>query len=466
MKRNTLYIVLLSLFIVLVLLFKFMSPHKFSWKPTYDKNSKEPFGCYVFDDIVSSSVYDYSVVNKTFYQIIKEDSTISRRSFLLTEDLLLFDETDIEYLYKLIHLGNQIMICSEDYPQILKDTLNFNVEYDKFFSFFGYLNNEAFVRDSIFLGTDTPNPEHKFEVYPRLRPTNLTEGKVIHRYLSDSVPFGLNSFDTDGHFSDNKYISNNQPLASINCDSMKILAWNNKNKPLAIRMYIGKGELFIISTPLMFTNYGMLDRNNASYAFRLLSYMKNKPLIRIESYGKHSNIRKTPLQYILSEASLQWATYFIMVLIISFIFFSAKRRQRIIPVINIPTNRSIEFMQLISNLYYQKQDDKQNDLEILKIRYNYFCTEVKNLTGIDLRKNTQTESDYRQLIKKTNLDIDFIPDTLKGIQKSLSQPGASSVRLSIHVNRINRILENLRDKENYDIKRKKHIKTMKKLTIK
>ena len=410
MKGSRLYMMMLLAFIVLVFIFEYMSPHKFSWNPTYDKNDKEPFGSYVFDDIMSSSVDNYSVANKTFYQILNEDSTISQHAFLLTEGRLQFTETDIEYLYRLIHLGNQIMICTGNFPYNLEDTLRFEVGYGEYFPSFIKYVSETPVRDSIFFGTDTLNYEQLYEVYPQMHPVSLVTGKTkVYEFMP------------------------------INCDSMEVLVCNNKNEPLVIRAFIGKGEIFLVSTPLMFTNYGMLDRSNASYAFRLLSYMKSKPLMRIEAYGDHNKNNKTPLRYILSEPPLRWAIYFAMALLLSFMFFAAKRRQRVIPVVNTPSNRSIEFMQLISNLYYQKH----NNTEILKMKYNYFCAEVKNLTGVDLRENIPTESDYRRLTEKTGLEIDFIRDLMKNIQMSFYRSEVSDIELKQYINDMNKILKQL-----------------------
>ena len=477
MRGSRLYMILLFAFIVLVFIFEYMSPHKFSWNPTYDKNDKEPFGCYVFDDIMSSSIDNYSVVDKTFYQIFSEDSTITQHSFLLVENYLPFSETDIEYLYKLIHLGNRVMICSDSYPHILRDTLKFEISYDGYYRSYRFFINEAKLRDSIFFGTDTLNPERIFEVYPQLHPVSLIAGMTRWDYVPDSteneIPVDYDSLIIDEEFYDNEdisdmqddnYSSNDENLEidkmldsvkdesyktshistfiPINCDSAEVLVWNNNNEPLVIRTFIGKGEILLVSTPLMFTNYGMLDGNNASYAFRLLSYMKDMPLIRIEAYGNHGSNKNTPLRYILSEPPLRWAIYFAMVLLISFMFFATKRRQRVIPVVNAPPNRSIEFMQLISNLYYQKH----NNLEILKMKHNYFCIEVKSFIGIDLRENIPTESDFLRLVEKTGLEKYFISNLLKNIQMSFYRSEVSDIELKQYIDGMNEILKELKIK--------------------
>ena len=431
MKGSRIYMILLFLFLVIVFLFEYMSPHIFVWKPTYDKNDKEPFGSYVFDDIASSSVENYSVVNKTFYQIIQDDPSVTRHAFLLTEQALPFNLTDIESLYKLIHQGNQVMLCTEKFPDSLKDTLYFETKIGGYLQSLDIYVQKQNERDSIFFGTDTLNPERIYKVYPHIHAVNIIPGKS--GIISDEEASD-NTFEDDG-----SSIEIQNKTMPINCDSMEVLVWNDENKPLVLRVFIGEGEIFLVSTPLMFTNYGLLDGDNATYAFRLLSYMKGKPLIRIEAYGDHSGNSQSPLRYLLSEPPLRWAVYFSMILIMLFMVFAAKRRQRIIPVVNAPPNKTLEFMSLISNLYFQKH----NNEEILRMKHTYFCAEIKRFTGIDLQENTPNEQDNKRLIEKTGLEMIFISGLLKNIRMALYRSEVDDIRLKQYVDGMNCILKAL-----------------------
>jgi hypothetical protein len=225
------------------------------------------------------------------------------------------------------------------------------------------------------------------------------------------------------------------------CDSTEILVWDKEGNPLVIRAFIGKGEIFLVSTPLMFTNYNILDGNNASYVFRLLSYMKDKPLIRIEAYGNHSDEPQTPLRYIISEPPLRWAIYSIIILLILFMIFTAKRRQRVIPVVESPPNRTLGFMQLISNLYYQNHDNS----EILKMKHQYFCSEVKSLIGIDLQDGIANESDYIRLAEKTGTDVEDISTLLKNIQRCISYSDTDDAQLKENIDKMNELLLKIRN---------------------
>ena len=405
MKGSRLYLLFLLTFLIIVFIIQLSAPHKFVWKPTFDKYDKEPFGSYVFDDVLSSSIDDYSVIDKTFYQIFQEDSVSEGRAFLLTERRPGLSEIDIEMLYKIIHLGNQVMICSENFSYWLEDTLHINTSFDNYMAF--NVNNitDNKVRDSIFFGTDTLNPIKIFEVFPQVHPVFLI------------------------------------PDTSKCChDSIEVLVWDHHYKPLVVRAFLGKGELFLVSTPLMFTNFGLLDGDNASYAFQLLSYMKDKPLMRIEAYGIHSEKPQTPLRYILSEMPLRWATYTGMALLLLFMAFTVKRRQRVIPMLKTNPNRSLGFIQLISNLYYQKHDN----FEILKMKYKFFCADVKNLIGVELYDQVPCESDYDRLNEKTGMEKDFINRLLQNIRYAIYTDRVVDLQLKQYIDGMNEILRSLK----------------------
>jgi hypothetical protein len=418
MKGNQLYIAVIVVFIILVFLFELAAPQKFNWKPTYDKYDREPFGSYVFDDVLSSSIDDYRVVNKTFFQIWEEDSAAAPKAFLLTENRFDFSGTDINHLFKLLYNGNQIMICTDYLPRSLQDTLNIvdieNLEHT--YSLERYLENNQKQRDSIFLVTDTLGNKKIYEVYPFVHPSTIRIGKWEKSYNKDTTYYNKDTVYSDNypknalkHDSikiDSSYSTQWRPMKS---DSVDTLANNKHGRTLAVKIPVGKGELFIVSTPLMFTNFGILDDQNAAYIFGLLSHMKGKPFVRIEAYGNHDEKPAIPLRYLLITPPLRWAVYTAILLILLFMIFTAKRRQRIIPVVETPPNRTLGFIQLISSLFYSRHDNA----EILKTKYSVFCSVIKQKTGVDLLDNKHDDSHFSRLAEKIGMPEDEIKQLIK-----------------------------------------------------
>ena len=415
-KGGFIFWALLLTFLIGVFLFQYNTPKKFIWSPTYSQYDKQPFGSYVFDDVVSSSVDDYQLVNQTFYQLYleysdyywdlddeytedetepyasaegfaeDEDTVIplpedERIAILVTEESASFSWTDVDALLELVKQGHQVMLCLSSFPAVLCDSLCFSTEYNAYLSlrYIEQYAKEGNQRDSLFLGTDSLHPEQIYAVYPHLHPIYLKEGYRYYSWEEDTT----------------------RAADKIRCDSLETIVRNKENQPVVMRLFIGAGELFLVTTPLMFTNYGILDGDNGSYAFQLLSYMKGRPLIRLESYGINNQPSQTPLRYFLEQPPLRWAIYMAMILLIVFMIFTAKRRQRVIPVVRPPTNQTLRFTQLIGNLYYQKK----NYQDMVRKKYLYFCTEIKRLNGLNLQSDEPDEELCRRLSEKMGQDV-------------------------------------------------------------
>ena len=175
----------------------------------------------------------------------------------------------------------------------------------------------------------------------------------------------------------------------------------------------GKGEIILVSTPLLFTNYGVLDGDNATYLFRLLSRMKNLPVVRTAAYQQGiEQLQETPLRYFLSQRPLRWAIYLTMIAILLFMIFSAKRRQRAIPVIPEPENRSLEFTKLIGTLYYQKNDHAN----LVHKKFTYFAEELRREVQVDIEEVTDDEYSFLKIAQKTGMDVEVIGKFIREIR--------------------------------------------------
>ncbi len=65
----------------------------------------------------------------------------------------------------------------------------------------------------------------------------------------------------------------------------------------------GKGEVILASTPLLFTNYGVLDGKNAAISF-CSSQMGGFPIVRTEGYMKETaQVQKSPFRYLFAAAA-------------------------------------------------------------------------------------------------------------------------------------------------------------------
>ena len=166
------------------------------------------------------------------------------------------------------------------------------------------------------------------------------------------------------------------------------------NKPIFIKLKIGKGYLYIHTIPEAFYNESLFIEKGFEYAQSVLSNLpkghylwhdhtnKYDPL---EDFNPNTNSnsennslknRESPIQYILKDPNLRWSYLLLLATIFIYIIFKSKRKQRIIPAIEPNKNSSLEFVNTVSKLYLNQDKHykfivhyKQSFLNFIKTKY-------------------------------------------------------------------------------------------------
>lgn len=456
MKGNIKFILFIVILFAIAFAIEQSLPRKFTWSPTFSRYDKEPFGSFVFDDVLSSSLPNgYTVTENTFY-LFAQDSSNIRRSFLSVSQRQKFTPLDRKLLFDLVRKGNKVMLVSGYFDQHLNDTLKihdyggyFNIRYLK-----NYLSQNNFVRDSIFL-EDSAFSQKIYEFYPQICNGafhSFNKGLENPPQEEDSTEIGIMTVNdsliikdlTEEYDTEEEYIEEEDSIKAaptwVDSLSIRVLARDKEQYPIAIAISIGEGELFMLANPLIFTNYGMLDNNNAGFIFSMLSYIDDLPVIRTEAYNGTSYESETPLVYFLGEAPLRWALYFTLLSIILFMIFTAKRRQRIIPVVKPPVNRTIEFTELIGTLYFQRKD--YTDLVLKK--YIYFAEQLKRNTYIDIEAEEITPELGNRLANKTGMEAEGIYRLIYALSRLTPEDKLDENVARDYIDRMNEVLNNSR----------------------
>ena len=282
MKGSRWFIVGIIIFLLLMFAIECRLPKKFVWNPTFSHYDKQPFGCAVFDSLLSASLpTGYSLSRETFYQMEQKD-TVSCRGILAIANNRMPSDVDVDALLKMAERGSKIMLVSTWFSNKLEDTLKFRNSY----SYFSPIALKKYatsllMRDSLcWIGDSTVYPRQNFYFYPQL---------CSSYFLTDSLPAKVLAV---------KDISVDEFRYEVEVDS----AFSDTviHVPVAMSYQWGKGEVILASTPLLFTNYGVLDGKNATYLFRLLSQMGKLPIVRTEAYMEQTaQVQMSPFRYFL-----------------------------------------------------------------------------------------------------------------------------------------------------------------------
>ena len=364
-------------FLVFVFLLEWNAPSKFVWEPTFNHYDKQPFGCAVFDSLMEKSVpAGYEVTKKTIAQLERDGYGKKPHVFLIQTDRFSPSATDIRSLDRLLKAGNKVFIATSDIePDSLYPDLQVDINGQNVFSPMevkASIANQSIPYDTLVFSRQLPY-----------------QGKEYHVY---SAMTG-NSVAVEGN---------------VTCDTL-VISWVSEEEsdstegpwvPRVVKIKRGKGELFVSCDPLLMTNYGILDTQINGLIFRLMSQFRGLPIIRTEAYGPETEYETdTPLRFWLQNEPLRWAIYLTLGGLLLFCIFYARRRQRVIPVVEEPANRSLEFVKLIGTLYHQKHINR----DLLQKKYSYFGETLRRMTMIDVEDVESRKENIAQIAIRTGM---------------------------------------------------------------
>ena len=438
-SRNFLF-AMLVLFVLFCLL-QVNLPKKFVWSPTFSHVDKQPLGCFVFDSVLTQSLPNgYHVTKKTFFQLDQEHAK-EKISVLMVVDQQNLKQLDVKYLCNIARRGGKVMVVASSsfddgrnadtvVVDELERTFKVRIEDGTYFSLRGILaglkahDNDMY--DTIYWNNrETMYAAQSYRMFynmvggtlfvdsvPKVKRLAYTLSTAGYDYRHDSLYVGdFTGFDT--------IVDEKERIERI--DTFAI-----KKVPTAVSVPYGKGEVIFVSSPLLFTNYGMLEGNTFVYIFRLMSYLADLPVYRTEAYVKTDAMlvaEQSPFREFIKRPPLRWALYLALLGVVLFMIFTARRRQRVIPILSKPANRSLEFIQLIGTLYYQRKDH----VDLVRKKFKLFAEELRKTAGVDISDVNTDDREYLLLAEKTGMNSDRLKKVIRQIRLVLHSEGNISV---------------------------------------
>ena len=364
MTNRSKFIIGILILLGIVFAIEFRTTPKFVWVPTFSHTDAQPFGCMLFDSVMQASMpHGYSVTKKTEWQMRRDGVFKQPKSILVvTEDGI--DKNEVGALLGLAEQGHTVLLAAKSLNSIV-DTLGI----DRFFNSSFNITN--------------------------LVGKNVEKGRL--QWVDDSILYKNHPLDIPVYVQLIPYtLSGND---SLTCDTLLSLFKYNayiqhidysKEFPIALSFKRGKGELILVSAPLLFTNYMTISGQGSLLQARLMDRLKAHPVIRMESYVGATAMTESSLFYVLlKQPPLRWALYLTILTILLFCIFTARRRQRVIPVVKKPENRNLEFVRLIGSLYWQQHDNAG----LLAKKLAYATEEIR-------RQNVRLSANDEELLKQ------------------------------------------------------------------
>ena len=375
-KKDLKYLLPLIITLIILTFIKIIEPEETDWSRSFAKKDKIPYGGYIIADIASGLFPNSEFETKEFpiYNILK-DNYYYQTNYVFINSYFSPDRLDVEYLLNYIAEGNNVFISAFGIYGSLADSLRITT-FDEFFS-----------QDSVNINF------------------SLAELKAENGYSFFKGNFKnyFREFDTS---------------------MVQVLGKNEDGNVNFLRIKYGNGNIFLNTVPLAFTNYHLLNSNNNEYVYKALSHLPNQKTFWDDYYKEGNKFTASALQYILSQKSLKWAYFIILVSAFLFIFFYGRRKQRIIPLIPPLTNTTVEFVQTVGNLYYQQKDYKN----IAEKKISYFLDYIRSKYFI--KTSMIDEDTIRKISEKSSLPEGKIRSIFREISKIKHSPRISEDELT------------------------------------
>jgi hypothetical protein len=187
---------------------------------------------------------------------------------------------------------------------------------------------------------------------------------------------------------------------------------NRKGNSTFIKYPYGKGALYLMSSPQFFTNYNLINPEGAEYAAKSLSYLNSGGTLMWDEFSsKGPQGESSKLRVFLKYPELRWAYYIALFSLVTFILFEIKRRQRIIPVLDPLQNTTVEFVNVVGQVYYERKDHKNlADKKIAYLMEHFRSAYRLNTSLID-------QEFIEALSNKTEIDITEISSLMQMIKR-------------------------------------------------
>lgn len=135
-----------------------------------------------------------------------------------------------------------------------------------------------------------------------------------------------------------------------------------------IQYRINNGSISLHLSPLAFSNFFILHKNNIDFYRKAFSVFPvsiskvawNEYYFDNMYYHKSSKDKGEPgwLSVLFRYREFKWALVTALATILLFVLLGMRRRQRMIPEHTLPTNESLDFVKTLGRLYYDRKDHR------------------------------------------------------------------------------------------------------------
>ena len=354
-----------------------------NWNKQFFYDSEDPYGTYVLQALIKQKYGEEKVLRNYKDTLLSKIDSDNNLYILCSHNAYLSSHKQ-EQIQHFIAKGNQALIISKNRYYLLMPKLNDLAEDTQLF---------ASEHDSIYNFSFTG--------------------------FSDTLSYKHYSYNHDKAtlFYPNEF--------RIAYDSSIVnLAGSNKESSIFFKTNLDTGVIFQHVFPELFSNIAAKQDFYLNHFNGTFNHLKGDLVIidhPIFDESLDDGIDRSPIQYILGERSLKWAYYIFLFTTLAFLFFRGKRKQRIIPIPEKNENTSIQYVDTLSNLFEQQNQNEKlvphmQTVFMQRVKKKYYLTpDNENFVAVLSKKSRIPENQITAILnyfRTGSSDYSFSDDQL------------------------------------------------------
>lgn len=428
--------------LIIFLAYHFMTI-TFNWEQTYSSKDNNPLGGALFDKVMGKTlpngyeVAGYSQNNDSLYA--------TGCNILFVYDASYNREMRDTLFQSIRERGTKAIISTHNVRFFLDNLIKDTIFDYKRASFDGYktLRKELYSKNLNatvnWLGNDSIYSPYKFKLHKEV--VNLS--CAVKKELSDLV-IATVEYKKEKSLEDRITEEIDKIITVENGKGgNKKLEEEEYIRAIAFKIKMGKGELYVVSCPLLFCNIAVRSKDISPLTLRLINQIADKKIVRIDPRNRFLGAnRKSPLRYMTEQPALRASLYIVIIASLLLIIFTVKRRQRAIPIIKEPENKHLDFIHKVAELYR----NEPNQYDIVRIKYNLLVEHLIRNEQIDIREVNTDKENFIYISEVSGIEFETISRRLKEIRQIVEKkkPIESKSEAKEYIKIMNNIIDKIR----------------------
>lgn len=307
-----------------------------NWEVQYSTVSKDPYGFYLMAQVMPklypSANFKEIPVNAN---IFSTSSNSNKSVYVGLASSINLSAYEMRQLDDWIYEGNEAVLIANAFDPAFLKALSLSLKASKNRT----IDNEKKIID---------------QVQVKVSKGNILKSYTVERY--EHLIFS-NYFDLTS--------------AKDTASGYTILSTDTAGHPIAIAFRIGSGRMILVSSPLSFSNYFLLEPNNNTYIEDILAYTSKDVKNVYLALGYYKAPQNTSLGILWDHMATRMALILSVLGILIYVLFNLRRKQNIIPVIEPLKNDSASFVETIAGLYFNKHNNKNLAQKMIQHFFEY-----------------------------------------------------------------------------------------------